>query len=157
MDCNLPGSSVHGILQARILEWVALAFSRESSQPRDRTQFPTLQAYALTSTLNKASCQFQGKCVCVCVCVSVCLCVHIEREISAEKKLFRVPSTWVPCDFTFGLSWVCPWCYGRRNIHLKVMREMKALLPGHRTTLVTQSDVKGEAVLFPEGKQANLH
>ena len=33
-----PGSSVHGILQERILEWVAICFSRESSQPRDRTQ-----------------------------------------------------------------------------------------------------------------------
>ena len=33
-----PGSSVHGILQARILEWVAMPFSRGSSQPRDRTQ-----------------------------------------------------------------------------------------------------------------------
>ena len=32
----LPGSSVHGILQARILEWVAVASSRESSQPRDQ-------------------------------------------------------------------------------------------------------------------------
>ena len=31
MDCNLPGSSVHGILQARILEWVAIFFSRGSS------------------------------------------------------------------------------------------------------------------------------
>ena len=30
MDCSLPGSSVHGILQARILEWVAIAFSRNS-------------------------------------------------------------------------------------------------------------------------------
>ena len=38
MDCGLPGSSVHGILQARILEWVATAFSSESSRPRDRTQ-----------------------------------------------------------------------------------------------------------------------
>ena len=38
MDCSLPGSSVHGILQARILEWVAIPFSRGSSQPRDRTQ-----------------------------------------------------------------------------------------------------------------------
>ena len=38
MDCNLPGSSVHGILQARTLEWVAVSFSRESSQARDRTQ-----------------------------------------------------------------------------------------------------------------------
>ena len=35
MDCSLPGSSVQGILQARILEWVAIAFSRGSSQPRE--------------------------------------------------------------------------------------------------------------------------
>ena len=36
MDCSLPGSSVHGILQARILEQVAISFSRGSSQPRDQ-------------------------------------------------------------------------------------------------------------------------
>ena len=35
--CNPPGSSVHEISQARILEWVAISFSRGSSQPRDRT------------------------------------------------------------------------------------------------------------------------
>ena len=33
MDCSLPGSSLHGILQARVLEWVAIAFSRASSNP----------------------------------------------------------------------------------------------------------------------------
>ena len=38
MDCSPPGFSVHGVLQARILEWVAVPFSRGSSQPRDRTQ-----------------------------------------------------------------------------------------------------------------------
>ena len=37
-NCSLPGSSVHGILQARILEWVALVHSRRSSRPRDGTQ-----------------------------------------------------------------------------------------------------------------------
>ena len=37
MDYSLPGSFDHGILQARILEWGAISFSRESSQPRDRT------------------------------------------------------------------------------------------------------------------------
>jgi len=37
MDCSLPGSSVHGILQARILEWVVIPFSRGSSRPRDQT------------------------------------------------------------------------------------------------------------------------
>ena len=38
MDCSLPGSSIHGIFQTRVLEWVAISFSRESSQPRDRTR-----------------------------------------------------------------------------------------------------------------------
>ena len=38
MDCISPGSSVHGVLQARILDWVAIPFSRGSSLPRDQTQ-----------------------------------------------------------------------------------------------------------------------
>ena len=37
MYCSLPGSSIHGIFQARILEWVSISFSRESSRPRDWT------------------------------------------------------------------------------------------------------------------------
>ena len=37
LDCSLPGSSIHGILQARILEWVAMSSSWGSSRPRDRT------------------------------------------------------------------------------------------------------------------------
>ena len=37
MDYSPPGSSVHGILQARLLEWVAIPFSKGSSQPRDQT------------------------------------------------------------------------------------------------------------------------
>ena len=36
--CSLPGSSIHGIFQARVLEWVAISFSRGSSQPRAQTQ-----------------------------------------------------------------------------------------------------------------------
>ena len=36
MDCSLPGSSAHGIFQARVLEWAAVSFSRGSSPPRDR-------------------------------------------------------------------------------------------------------------------------
>jgi len=38
MDCGPPGSSVHGISQARILEWVAISFSRGFSQPRNLAQ-----------------------------------------------------------------------------------------------------------------------
>ena len=51
-DCSPPGSSVHRILQARILEWVAMPFSRRSSQPRDQT-------WALVQRLNGCDAQAQ--------------------------------------------------------------------------------------------------
>ena len=38
MDCSPPGSAIHGIIQARILMWVAIPFSRGSSQPRNQTR-----------------------------------------------------------------------------------------------------------------------
>ena len=38
MDRSLPGSSIHGIFQARVLEWAAISFSRGSSQPRVQTR-----------------------------------------------------------------------------------------------------------------------
>ena len=38
MDCSLPGSSIHGIFQARILEWVAISFLQGSSRPKNRTR-----------------------------------------------------------------------------------------------------------------------
>ena len=44
MDCSPPGSSVHGILQARLLEWVVIPFSRGSSQLRIELSSPALQA-----------------------------------------------------------------------------------------------------------------
>ena len=46
MDCSLPGSSVHGVFQARILEWVAISYSRGSSQPRDRTSLSCVSCIA---------------------------------------------------------------------------------------------------------------
>ena len=42
MDCGPPASSVHGILQARTLEWAAISFSRRSSWPRNRTQVSSI-------------------------------------------------------------------------------------------------------------------
>ena len=49
MDCSLSGSSVHGIFQARVLEWIAISFSRGSSQPGNEPGSTTLQADALPS------------------------------------------------------------------------------------------------------------
>ena len=47
-DCSPPGSSVHGIEWARILEWVAMPSSRRSSQPRDRTWVSSIEDRFLT-------------------------------------------------------------------------------------------------------------
>ena len=47
LDCSPPGSSARGILQARILEWVAMPFSRGSSQPRDWTHVSCIERWVL--------------------------------------------------------------------------------------------------------------
>ena len=49
MECSLPGSSVHGIFQASILEWIATPFSRGSSDPGIKPGSPALQADSLPS------------------------------------------------------------------------------------------------------------
>ena len=51
MDCSLPDSSVHGISQARILEWVAIPFSRGSSSPEIEPASPAWQVDSLSRSL----------------------------------------------------------------------------------------------------------
>ena len=55
MDCSLPGSSVHGIFQARILEWVAIAFSRGSSRPRDWNRVSCIVGRHFTVSINSSN------------------------------------------------------------------------------------------------------
>ena len=52
MDCRLPCSSLHGIVQARVLEWVAIFFSRGSSQPRDQTRVSRIVGRHFVKCLN---------------------------------------------------------------------------------------------------------
>ena len=52
-DCSLPGSSVHGIFQARILEQVAISFFRGSSRPRDRTCISVCHSLQVASLPDK--------------------------------------------------------------------------------------------------------
>ena len=66
-DRSPPASSVHGILQATILEWVTLPFSKRFSQPRDRTQVSHIAGRFFTIWAISET----GVCMCVCVCVCV--------------------------------------------------------------------------------------
>ena len=84
VDCSPPGSSVHGILQARILEWVAISFSRGSSPPRDQTRVSCIAGRFFTIwAVREAQKQ------------------HGQRQIlrsagSAENREPEGGTTWVP-------------------------------------------------------------
>ena len=53
MDCSLWGSSIHGIVQARVLEWVVISFSKVSSQPRDQTHISHIAGRHFTIWTNR--------------------------------------------------------------------------------------------------------
>ena len=64
VDCSLPGSSIHGIFQARVLEWVAISFSRGSSQPRDQSRVFCIAGRRFTVLATRASAtpgEFRGQ------------------------------------------------------------------------------------------------
>ena len=60
MDCSLPGSSVHGIFQAIVLEWIAISFSRGSSWPRDQTWVSRIVDRHFTVWATREVCIEQG-------------------------------------------------------------------------------------------------
>ena len=87
MDCSLPGSSVHGIFQARILEWIAISFSKESSQPRDWTWSPALQANSTIWATREALYEDgRGE--------KNIYHVRLLWNVNAHRARIRVPSTW---------------------------------------------------------------
>ena len=84
MDCSPPGSPVHGILQARILEWVALPFSRGSSLPRTWKQISCIRGrfFAFWDT-KEALCEYMCPgnldICCSCAVLPDCL-IHLDRS-----------------------------------------------------------------------------
>ena len=76
MDCSLPGFSDHGIFQTRVLEWVAISFSRGSSRPRNRTQVSHIVGRSFTlwatrearqsSKMTASMCTEYGNQSCIC-------------------------------------------------------------------------------------------
>ena len=79
MDCSLLGSSVHGIFQARILEWVAIFFSRGSSRPRDWTQVSRIAGTHFT--------------ICTTWEAQVFMCLNTRMFLNG-RKMFGAP--WTP-------------------------------------------------------------
>ena len=84
MDYNLPGSSVHGILQTRILEWVAIPFSRGSSLPRNGTQVTLNLPHLKFCQFKKKKNMKTAKPICLWTrfgtLISVC-CLHCKESV----------------------------------------------------------------------------
>ena len=99
MDCSPPGSSVPGILQERILEWVAISFSRGSSQPRVQTQVSRIGGGCFTIWATREDLQIYLK-TCLFCCslfLPVSLCFH--------RYLFHLPNEH-PLMFTLSQIYV---------------------------------------------------
>ena len=87
MDCSSPGSFVHGILQARILEWIAVPFSKGSSPPRDQTQLSCLAGrfFSIRATREAHTSSFTYN-------LDFCLS-HINTVMSYSQRASRAKHT----------------------------------------------------------------
>ena len=85
MDCSLPGASTHGIFQARILERVAISFSRGSSWPRDQTWVSCIADRFFTIWAIR-----EALYVGVCIHTFTCVCKHMHTYIWESQFLVRL-------------------------------------------------------------------
>ena len=95
--CSLPGSSVHGIFQARVLEWVAISFSRGSSRPRDQTQVYSHCTQTVYCLSHKGSGTAELKGTCPLNLQAICLIIFPKRALSLQ-------CIWEPVSFPMPLS-----------------------------------------------------
>ena len=95
MDCSLLGSSVHGIFQARVLEWVAISFSRRSSQPRDWTPVSLFIGQTLYCLSH------QGSLRSFAICMTT---LDHSNHISKKKKLCENNSVTLKLSLPLGSS-----------------------------------------------------
>ena len=122
VDCSLPGSSVHGIFQARVLEWVAIFFSRGSSQPRDRTRVSRTAGRRFTVWATREAHHF--------------LKVHNALELSwnqlphpgCEKIIFHKTGLWCQKDWVplhIAQSWTrLKWLSSSSSSRTKVLADL---------------------------------
>ena len=114
MDCSPPGSSVHGIFQARIREWVAISSFRRSSQPWDQIHISSVSCigrqtlyhwatWEAVSAVNKllVYCLCPSASMCVHACVCVCVCVVFFHGVLCFLPKF------------FWISWIRTWTFGK--------------------------------------------
>ena len=110
MDCSQPGSSVHGILQARILEQVTSPFSRESSWSRDRTRIYCIAGRFFTVWANVLRVYYGWRWFSRSVVSDSCNCMDCNPPDSSIHGISQARILeWVAISFSRGSSWPKDW------------------------------------------------
>ena len=112
VDCSPPGPSVHGILQARILEWVAVSLSRGSSKPRDWTQVSCFASGFFTIWATREALSYSNLCHPFPACASLGnLCCDIPTQFGSRRVcgpmeilIDRLPFSLKMRPFIFAIS-----------------------------------------------------
>ena len=96
MDCSPPGSSVHGIFQAIVLEWIAISYFRGSSQPRDRTQVSHIvdRRFTIWATREVLTCSKTTRLKTSSSWVSHCLFIQSESEREGAQSCPTLCDPW---------------------------------------------------------------
>ena len=134
MDCSLPGYLVHGIFQARVLEWVAISISRGSSWLRDQTR--------VFCIANRGLYKYEKKYIYICTCTQLyiytytCIhtCVFIKRVDNSYKISHRVRSL-SPGEFDY-------WLYSYERL-LLVEKIVQKTMRSHRKNYYSVSTDTG--------------
>ena len=127
MDCSLPGSFLHRILQARILEWVAISFSRGSSWPRDWTGVSRIagRCFNLWATREAQSEVTQ-------LCPTLCDSVDYSLSGSSVHGIFQAGVLeWVAISFSRKSSQPRDWTWASRTAgrHFTIWATRDFLIP----------------------------
>ena len=113
VDCSPPSCSVHGILQARMLDWLAISSSRGPSQARDQTH---VSLYLLHWQADSLPLSYLGSLTCLYTCIHIYTCMYIYRTLdksnlcivyssnsSQSRIVALVPHPQIPLR--------APWCF----------------------------------------------
>ena len=123
MDCSPPGSSVHGILKARILEWVAISFSRGSSDPGIEPRSPALQANSLPTELwGKPWCEMLGW-------MKPKLESRLPGKISVISDMQMTPPLWQKAKRNWRASWWKWKSKVKKLAYSSIFRELRSWHP----------------------------
>ena len=137
MDCSPPGSSVHGILQARILEWVSISFSRASSWSRNQTQVSHSPARFFTIWTTRKALDHVYK-----------ICIEFVTVLLLFYVLVLWPWGMFPVDLSsLTRDWTCIPCIGRHSLnHWTTKKAPFSFI--HDTFVVTLNWLKPSFFLF---------